>query len=185
MWEKGVYGIVISALFTFILHRLGFDEKSFAAPLEFFVQYFEIALLFLFGWAEPYLLPLITSVGDLFGWPLQLYPHWKHYFFLMMMLCVPYIKIAIHFATNWKYRALRFYHTIGFTTLNLVSAIVVGLVPFDYFNSWIGVLIPIFVLANLAFINFILQLVLVTPSRIFRGGSFIASHFRRSGTFNQ
>lgn len=75
-------GIVAGALSVVSLTRLALRAGLGPTALLMF-EFYENLMRAAFGWAEPTIRELLSSIRVYLPWELQLYPHWKHTFVLI------------------------------------------------------------------------------------------------------
>lgn len=73
----GLFGILLNALALVALIQSAIDVSKLMAPLDLVMAAYAAITQLTFGWAEPYLRPLVASVGRYFSLDLTLYPYWK------------------------------------------------------------------------------------------------------------
>lgn len=79
-----VLTILMASVSLLLLIKEGF-EFGLAAPLLRLSEYYESWIQFALGWAEPPILFALRVVTAKFEWDPTLYPHWKHFFVLLMI----------------------------------------------------------------------------------------------------
>ncbi len=77
-------GTAAGSLSLVMLVKLGFDF-GFVAPLQLMLDYYQQAVEFLLGWAEPPLRFALQCVSDWIALDLNLHAHWKYVFILMWL----------------------------------------------------------------------------------------------------
>lgn len=77
-WFFTALTIAAGALSLTMLVKQGIDLGSFAYPLQTCLDWYNTAINFALGWAEPYLAQLAVTLRDLTGLDLKLSPGWKH-----------------------------------------------------------------------------------------------------------
>jgi hypothetical protein len=85
LWPTGLLnklGRLLGALSILGLIQHGF-VFGFAPVLNLLLEYYDKLLGFFLGWAEPFIKACLAHLRDYIGWPLTLYPHWKHVFVLL------------------------------------------------------------------------------------------------------
>jgi ubiquinol oxidase len=89
-WAFRILGVAFATLSIVLLIKHGFDMPSFAAPLQFVLNYYDALINVLLGWTEPYLHAMLAFLRDLLGLDLRLESHWKHVTVLMILFfCAP------------------------------------------------------------------------------------------------
>jgi hypothetical protein len=84
-WPDGFsnkIGRVLSGLSLLGLLTHGL-KRGLGPVFAILLAYYENLLGTLFGWAEPFINTCLDQIQAYIGWPLVLYPHWKHIFVLL------------------------------------------------------------------------------------------------------
>jgi ubiquinol oxidase len=93
-WALRTLGVAFATLSILLLIKQGFVMPSFAAPLQFVLNYYEALINVLLGWAEPYLHAMLAFLRDLLGLDLRLEAHWKHVTVLMMLFFCAVLRFS-------------------------------------------------------------------------------------------
>ncbi len=88
-----ILSIVVGTLSIVTIVRHAF-EVSFVAALQLILDYYDLLIGLLFGWAEPYILALFAWLSNFVGWDIQLYPQWQHIFVLLWLYFGTHTRMA-------------------------------------------------------------------------------------------
>lgn len=116
--------LIFGTLSVLMLIKNGF-EVSFVSSIELILTFSDQLIQVLLGWAEPSIRSVLAEISTWFGWQLQLFPHWREVFILMLL----YFSNGAR--TMWvnglRWTAL-FEIALG-TLLSLLASVGVGLLP--------------------------------------------------------
>lgn len=86
-------GGVIGAPSILSLLQSAYEAKALSAPFQAIVDGYNQGIASAAAIIEPALAPLVTGVGRVFGWDLDLHTHWRHLFVLCTIYLLAQIRI--------------------------------------------------------------------------------------------
>src|ERR1700683_1751321 len=92
VWTFGLLTSLVATLALVALVRRAVDIRSLGTPLESVMAVYAAATQLAFGWAEPYLQTLVTSVNGYLNLHLTLHPSWKDAFVLFAVYGTGYAR---------------------------------------------------------------------------------------------
>jgi hypothetical protein len=122
---------VIDIIEKAILER----EFDLIAPFEFLLSGYQRVTGWLADIVEPLFAPLVLWINDLFGWRLELQPHWRSLFVLGLTWAARIWRV---YATQRDHPNRRdvFVVCIGLAAAALIGALVAGLAPAE--TTWLS-----------------------------------------------
>ena len=163
VFPRGFFGIaarvfgafsLLSLLELALSNLLGFP---FSLPFQNILDYYDLAVVYLLQWAEPYILLIVGWLSDIFDIELVLFSHWRHIT----------VVIGLYFSRSvW----IAFGNDVGAALFRLGEAVVLalaagvaaGLVPLSsdmFFANFIVAAVPILALYLYGVINGIYQMI--------------------------
>lgn len=120
-----LFGVIVGAPSIVSIVQSVFLDKPLITPLQWAQDRYDEALDVLGQLMEPFLVPLVQWVGNLFDWDLTLQPHWRPLFVLVMVSALPFVR------DSWRERA-RSYAVWQFVLIGgfgLIGCLAAALLP--------------------------------------------------------
>lgn len=119
-WFSWLFALVVAGPSVLSLGQTIFVDHKLIDSLQWIVDGYNGIMDVLGGMFEPLLQPLIRWINSYFNWSLELQPHWRPLFVLMMIVCMSGTRTAWH--------AGQHFYAIKLSAAALVSALLASLI---------------------------------------------------------